>query len=206
MIHTLSFSQGGNWCRYVDPFIGTAKSDVVTKWGDEGGTYPGAVAPSGLIQLSPETHVSGAKGYNYYDSSIYFFSCLHHASGFPEGSSGRLYVMPVACESKDFKLAKYARPFSHKKEKAEPGYYKVAFNDDGTLEEATAAQHSGMFRFTFTASVIPKIFIGDAGTIETISKSNLHLSAHHAVINFDKNFSERIDVNDGSIFVFDKSE
>ncbi|MBS1935583.1 MAG: GH92 family glycosyl hydrolase, partial [Bacteroidetes bacterium] len=190
---------------YVDPFIGTAKSDVVTKWGDEGGTYPGAVAPSGFIQLSPETHVSAAKGYNYYDSSIYFFSCLHHASGFPEGSSGRLYVMPVTCEPGDFKLGKYSRPFSHKKEKAEPGYYKVAFSDDGTLLEATVAQRSGMFRFTFPENVIPEIFIGDAGKIEAVSKNKLHLSAHHAVINFDKNFSERKDVDGGSIFVFKKS-
>src|SRR5690349_19014976 len=64
---------GDYYPRYVNPFIGTAKSNVPTRWGNAGGTYPGAVAPSGIIQLSPETSKKGARGYNYADSSIYYF-------------------------------------------------------------------------------------------------------------------------------------
>ena len=52
-------AQQTNHLRYVDPFIGTTVSNVLTKWGNNGGCYPGAVAPSGSVQLSPETRVAG---------------------------------------------------------------------------------------------------------------------------------------------------
>ncbi|WP_432326096.1 hypothetical protein ACRQ5D_17775 [Mucilaginibacter sp. P25] len=79
------YAQQINHLQYVDPFIGTSLSNVLTKWGNNGGCYPGAVAPSGSVQLSPETRTMGARGYNYTDSSIYYFSCFGHMSGFPEG-------------------------------------------------------------------------------------------------------------------------
>jgi putative alpha-1,2-mannosidase len=145
---------------YVAPFIGTAKSSVFTKWGSEGGTYPGAVAPWGYIQLTPETGEGSVKGYNYGDKSIYFFSCLGHNSGFPSGSTGVLQVMPVA-DSTGSGLVNYHRAFSHKDEKASPGYYRVLFRDNNTLVEVTASERLGMFRFTFPAHVVPQIFIND---------------------------------------------
>ena len=55
------FAQYSNNIRYVNPFIGTSKSNVLTKWGSDGGTYPGAVSPSGSIQLTPETRLSGSR-------------------------------------------------------------------------------------------------------------------------------------------------
>src|ERR1700720_2006148 len=78
---------------YVDPFIGTGRSDVFTRWGNEGGTYPGAVAPWGMMQLTPETRATG--GYDYGDDSLYFFSCFHHLSGYPGGSAGQIKIMPL---------------------------------------------------------------------------------------------------------------
>ncbi len=109
---------------YVNPFIGTSTSDVYTKWGNEGGCYPGAVAPSGFIQLTPQTRNNG---YDYKDSSILYFSCLNHSSGFPSGSSGDLYLMPVNDLNQSNPLFT-GRPFNHKNEKAEPGYYRVGFS------------------------------------------------------------------------------
>lgn len=147
---------------YVDPFIGTAKSSVPTKWGSEGGVYPGAVAPSGYLQLSPETRVSGARGYDYSDSVIYYFSCFHHFSGFPAGSAGTFLVMPVDSRA-GFLPGTYKRRFSHRDEQAGPGYYRVLFRDNHTLAEATATTRAGMFRFTFAAGVMPELFIGDSG-------------------------------------------
>jgi len=47
----------------VNPFIGTGRSNVPTIWGSSGGTYPGAVAPSGAVQLTPETRGLGERGY-----------------------------------------------------------------------------------------------------------------------------------------------
>ena len=182
-LFTASFSQVKTPFDLVNPFIGTTKSNVFTKWGNEGGTYPGAVAPSGYLQLSPETKGSG--GYDYTDSSIYFFSCLHHNSGFPGGSAGRLYVMPVAGPD-TVRPGTYCRSFHHADEKAEPGYYRVLFRDNNTLAEATASTRAAMFRFTFPAGIVPRIFIGNAGRLLFSNKHTLQGEAEHSIISFSE--------------------
>src|SRR5215211_7844838 len=51
--------------RYVNPFIGTA---------GHGHTFPGAIVPFGMVQLSPDTRLTGwdgCSGYHYSDSIIY---------------------------------------------------------------------------------------------------------------------------------------
>jgi putative alpha-1,2-mannosidase len=140
---------------YVDPFIGTGKSKVLTRWGSEGGTYPGAVAPNGFVQLTPETRNSG---YDFSDNTISFFSCTGHFSGFPTGSAGKFLVMPFPLQ----------RHFSHQDEKATPGYYSVLFRDNNTLVEATATERAGMFRFTFPAGVTPQLFVNDSGHFNAV--------------------------------------
>jgi putative alpha-1,2-mannosidase len=59
----------------VDPFIGT---------GADGHTYPGAVVPFGMVQLSPDTWIGDfhhsyahAAGYRYEDKTIQGFSHTH---------------------------------------------------------------------------------------------------------------------------------
>ena len=52
-----------DYCQYVNPFIGNA---------DNGHTFPGACAPFGLIQASPESGVGSwryCSGYNYEDKT-----------------------------------------------------------------------------------------------------------------------------------------
>jgi putative alpha-1,2-mannosidase len=172
--------------RYVDPFIGTTKSDVETRWGDEGGTYPGAVAPSGFMQLTPETRPAGQGGYDYKDSLIYLFSCTHHNSGFPGGSSGRFFIMPV----KD--TAKTGRPFSHRDEMAEPGYYRVRLEDDATVVEAVATTRAGVFRILFPAGAVPRLFVGDPGNGK-------------AAFDFSEKYIRRQAVEGGQVFSFTTS-
>ena len=206
---TVGFSNNGyaqiiNHLRYVDPFIGTTTSNVLTKWGSCGGMYPGAVAPSGAIQLTPETRLSDAKGYDYVDSAIYYFSCFDHSSGYPEGSSGRLFVMPV--NSGKFKTGEYGRYFSHADEVARPGYYKVVLNDDHTIIETTASTRTGLFRFTFSPHIVPRIFIGDAGEITMKSGKVLHGSNANTVINFSEEYFKKEQVSNGWIFTFAVSD
>ncbi len=194
------YAQQGNHLRYVDPFIGTTRSNVLTKWGSYGGTYPGAVAPSGAIQLTPETRLSEVEGYDYADSAIYFFSCFGHSSGFPGGSSGKLFVMAV--NASEFKPGESRRYFSHADEVARPGYYKVVFSDDHTIVEATASTRTGLFRFTFSSDIVPRIFIGDAGEITMKSKRVLYGSNDNAVINFSEEYLKKEQVNNGWVFTF----
>jgi len=185
----------------VNPFIGTTKSEVLTRWGGNGGTYPGAVAPSGSIQLSPETRVTGAKGYDYSDHQIYFFSCIKHYSGFPEGSSGHLFVMPVKA-GQDFAAGVSHRTFRHQDELAQPGYYKVAFTDDQTIVEASASLRSGMFRFTFPDAEVPQLFIGDAGEISFQGPRTLHATLANTVMNFSEDLLQKQKVKGGYLLIF----
>jgi putative alpha-1,2-mannosidase len=194
-------AQQRNNLQYVNPLIGTTKSNVITKWGNNGGTYPGAVAPSGALQLSPETRVTGAKGYDYADSVIYYFSCFGHMSGFPEGSAGRFWVMPVT-DGEPFEAGKNSRHFSHQQETATPGYYKVTFNDNQTTAEATVTARAGLFRFTFTGGQAPQLFIGDAGEMSTPSKSVVRASNRNTVINFSEAYQDKKQVKGGWLFTF----
>ncbi len=183
---------------YVNPVIGTSTSDVYTKWGNEGGCYPGAVAPSGFIQLTPQTRNNG---YDYKDSSIHYFSCLNHSSGFPGGSSGDLYLMPVNNLNQPNPLVT-GRPFNHKSEKAEPGYYRVTLDDDHTMVEATASIYNGTFRITFPKGVVPKIFISDAGVISFHAHNSLHGTKNNVVINFNEVYNSIQQLTDGAILKF----
>ncbi|HTI08925.1 MAG TPA: hypothetical protein VL832_10225, partial [Puia sp.] len=205
---------------YVDPFIGTAKSDVFTRWGNEGGTYPGAVAPWGLMQMTPETRAGG--GYDHGDSTIYFFSCRHHLSGYPGGSAGQIKIMPLGPAGGMMKRpgpagvagdrtgskgmeALVGRSFRHQDEKASPGYYRVLFPDDHSSVEVTASGRVGLFRCTFPAHVIPEIFVGGMGKI-TINKDGwLQGDAFPAVLRYEGDIREGEPVKDGMILRFASS-
>src|SRR6185312_10982587 len=80
-----------NLTQYVDPFIGT---------GGHGHTFPGATMPFGMVQLSPDTRLSGwdgCSGYHYSDNIIYGFSHTH-LSGTGISDYGDILLMPVAGE------------------------------------------------------------------------------------------------------------
>ena len=198
---SLSYAQDKSNISYVDPFIGTTKSNVLTSWGGNGGTYPGAVAPSGNIQISPETRITGAKGYDYADNSIYYFSCIKHYSGFPEGSSGHIFIMPVI-EGQAFEMGQYNRQFSHKDEVAVPGYYKITFKDNNTTVEASAGKRTGILRFTFPINVTPQIFIGDLEEISFVGKRIVKGSLANTVINWNEDIISHKKVKGGYLLTF----
>jgi putative alpha-1,2-mannosidase len=187
--------------KYVNPFIGTGKTKITSFWGGDGGTYPGAVAPFGFMQLTPETSLIEPSGYNFSDSSVFYFSCTNHLSGYPNGSSGRIYVMPVE-KGRNFEPGKYDRSFSHQDEKSEPGYYRILFRDDKTLVEVSSSERAGMFRFTFPPKMKPRIFLGDLGRVDVGSKRMIKGSFLHTVILFNNNFLEKQDIPGECILTF----
>ena len=203
MFFTFSIKANDN-LNYVNPFIGTAPSNNPSNWEGHGRTYPGAVAPFGYIQLTPETRLSPSKGYDYRDDDIYFFSCFHHLSGYPNGSSGQCKIMPVE-NWNSFQINNHKRPFSHNSETAEPGYYKVKFNDNGTTIEATSSIRSGMFRFDFNKNANLKIFIGDIGEI-ILENPSVKGSKRNTWIEFETPWQSAEKSGDGYIFTFDKPD
>ncbi|BDD09127.1 alpha-1 2-mannosidase [Fulvitalea axinellae] len=124
--------------QYVDPFIGT---------GFHGHTFPGAVVPFGMVQLSPDTHIMGwdaSSGYHYDDSLIYGFSHTH-LSGTGIGDMGDVLVLPYTGEIKE----KMTSAFDKKTESATPGYYQVTLGDYGVKAELTATTRAGVHRYSY---------------------------------------------------------
>ncbi|WP_430815762.1 GH92 family glycosyl hydrolase [Carboxylicivirga sp. RSCT41] len=155
-------AQNEDLTRYVDPFIGTQEM---------GHVFPGACAPFGIVQLSPDTDsvqfFNNGKynkevyrycaGYQYTDQSIVGFAHTHF-SGTGHSDLGDFLVMPTVGNVQhnpgtihDTSLG-YRSMFRKETEKAEPGYYTVELDDYNIKAELTATQRVGFHQYTFPQS------------------------------------------------------
>ncbi len=126
---------------FVNPFIGT---DF------HGHTYPGATVPFGMVQLSPDTRLTGWDGcsaYHYSDSIVYGFSHTH-LSGTGCSDYGDILLIPVTGKP-EYDNKNYSSPFSKKTEIAKPGYYSVFLDKYKTRVELTATTRTGFHKYTF---------------------------------------------------------
>lgn len=132
--------------QYVNPMIGTDFT---------GNTYPGAQVPFGMVQLSPDNGLPGwdrISGYFYPDSTIAGFSHTH-LSGTGAGDLYDISFMPVVKPAKvaEAPLGVHSK-FSHDREEATAGYYKVHLDDYDIDVELTAGDRTGIQRYTFPAT------------------------------------------------------
>ena len=154
---------------YVNPLIGTDGM---------GHTFPGACAPMGIVQLSPETdtiphNVDGryqprvydyCAGYRYADKTIVGFSHTH-LSGTGHSDLGDILVMPQTGAlqlnpgTSDNPDSGYRQRFSHDTETARAGYYEVTLADNGVRAQLTATQRVGVHRYTFPEGTEPRIVV-----------------------------------------------
>ena len=145
--------------RYVNPMIGTAGM---------GHCFPGACAPFGAVQLSPDTdtiphNINGkyqpevyhyCAGYQYGDATIVGFSHTH-LSGTGHSDLGDLLIMPQTGAlqlnpgTKEDPDSGYRQRFSHETEHAGPGYYEVTLADSGVRARLTATQRVGVHQYSF---------------------------------------------------------
>ena len=129
------------YVQYVKPLIGT---------GGHGHTFPGAVVPFGMVQLSPDTRNDASwdacGGYYYHDSFIYGFSHTH-LSGTGVSDLGDVLFQPI--EKPNFDPEKYKQRFSHEQEEASVGYYKVQYPEMHVQVELTATEYSGIQRYVY---------------------------------------------------------
>ena len=144
----------------VDVFIGTRRM---------GHTFPGAVAPFGMVQLSPETRMEPyfseagtynpatyeyCAGYQDGDSTIMGFAHTHF-SGTGHSDLGDLLLMPttgqlqLAPGQPAQSVAGYYSNFRKETEEASPGYYRVSLDKYAIDAELTASQRTGFHRYTF---------------------------------------------------------
>jgi predicted alpha-1,2-mannosidase len=138
----LATAQLNDPAKFVNPFIGT---DL------HGHTYPGATVPFGMVQLSPDTRLTGwdgCSGYHYSDSVIFGFTHTH-LSGTGCLDLGDILIMPTVGKPElDNKL--YSSPFRKATEKAKPGYYSVFLEKPKVLAELTATARVGFHRYTYS--------------------------------------------------------
>ena len=147
---------------YVNPIIGT---------NGMGHTFPGACAPFGIVQLSPETdtiphNVEGkyqgkvyeyCAGYQHRDNTIVGFSHTH-LSGTGHSDLGDILIMPTTGKiqtnpgTADAPENGYRSRFSHDSERCTPGYYEVKLDDYNILAQLTATQRVGVHRYTFPSA------------------------------------------------------
>ncbi|MBL4604323.1 MAG: GH92 family glycosyl hydrolase, partial [Flavobacteriaceae bacterium] len=151
-----------DFVKYVNPMIGTSKM---------GHVFPGATAPFGMVQLSPQTNFEVmfkkgkynsktyeyCAGYQYRDTTIVGFAHTN-VSGTGHSDLGDLLVMPTTgkllldpIKTKEGKKGFYSK-FSHENEIAKAGYYKVDLEDYKIKVELTATERVGFHQYTFPKS------------------------------------------------------
>lgn len=145
---SLAISEPRQQARMVNPFIGTD---------GHGHTFLGATLPFGMAQLSPDTRIEGwdaCAGYHYADSTILGFSHTHlSGTGIPD--YGDILFFP----SSQKPGTTTSHRFSHSREQALPGYYRVSFDDEHSTAELTATRRVGVHRYTFPGSSTSNIVI-----------------------------------------------
>lgn len=147
-VAVMASCQDGGLVRYVNPLVGT---DF------HGHTYPGAIAPFGQIQPSPDTRLEGWDGcsaYHYSDDTVYGFSHTH-LSGTGCEDYGDILLMPVVDEhtqwqfTQDLPREEYLSTFKHRSEKATAGYYRVVLDRNRVMVELTASERVACHRYSF---------------------------------------------------------
>lgn len=131
--------------RYVNPFVGTRAGG--RDFGHGGGaanTFPGASTPFGMVQFSPDTATHQHGGYQYDDDRLKGFS-LTHLSGPGCDDLGNLPLLPVVGDRVPRTVG-----FSHEREEASPGYYRVDL-DSGARVELSATARTGIARISYPA-------------------------------------------------------
>ena len=151
LVCTISSAQTTDYATLVNPLIGTD---------GKGNVYPGAQAPFGMVQLSPDNGLPGwdrIAGYFYPDSTIAGFSHTH-LSGTGAGDLYDISFMPVTHPIKvaDGSLGIHST-FSHDREECHAGYYRVHLDSYNIDVELTATERCGIQRYTYpsdTATVL----------------------------------------------------
>ncbi len=124
----------------VNPFVGTSS---------EGNAYPGATAPFGMVQLSPDNANSyGNTSYSPDNRWVWGFSHRHiNSAGCP--AAGEILVEPSAADSPI--TAREQIAMVDGSEAAHAGYYTVQL-EGGVTAELTTTERVGVHRYEFADS------------------------------------------------------
>ncbi|MFL6075428.1 MAG: GH92 family glycosyl hydrolase, partial [Mycobacteriales bacterium] len=140
--------------------------------------FPGAAAPFGMVQVSPDT--GGQGGYDYKQGVIYGFSQTH-LSGVGCGVMGELPIMPTTGAVSTGDYTRYGSAYSHDDEQATPGYYRVGLSRYGVDAELTATDRTGWQRYTFPAGSAANVLFNTGKANQQVFDSEVHVVGDRTV-------------------------
>jgi predicted alpha-1,2-mannosidase len=152
---------------YVNPFVGT----------DSGGnTFPGAVAPFGMMQLSPNLK---GNGYYYADTHMHGF-VLNLMSGDGCDDEGQVLMTATTGPVKiDRDSPDYT--FDHQHETASAGYYQVFMQPWNINAEMTTTTRCGMLKLTYPAGKQSNVILPLSYANNAIIASHVHFVDNQTV-------------------------
>jgi predicted alpha-1,2-mannosidase len=160
----------------VDPMIGTGKGP-----GGNVNLFPGPTMPFGMARLSPDTESHGY-GYHYYQPDIQGFS-MDHGSGPGCANEGDVFFTatsgPVETATSQFEST-----YSHSQEGALPGYYRVLLSRWGINAQLTAAERTGMARFTFPAGKPANILVPISHTLNQTVGAEVQVEGNNEITGY----------------------
>lgn len=163
-----------NLVQYAKPICGTG---IYPAYGGDNDLFPGAVAPFGMIQWSPDSGAgTRAGGYVYNDDQISGFS-LDHLSGAGCLDGGNFSFMPILAAGKppNGNRMAFATGFSHDNEIAKAGYYSVTLNN-GIKVELAATERTGFGRFTYPAGQTATMAINAGSDVNRSDDSDISIN------------------------------
>lgn len=150
--------------RYVNPLLGTAtlweKADLgyvrtikERTWGAE--VFPGSSLPNAMVQVSPVTQYRSGAGYQYEDRQIL---------GFTHTSKGHwnLQHIPLLPVTGWVDADRFASSYSHDKEEAHPGFYRVFLDRYQIDVRLTSTLRCAYHQYQFNAGDDKKV-VADLG-------------------------------------------
>ena len=161
-------AEKGSLTAMVNPFIGTGGVPFM-----QGYNPPAASMPFSMVRLGPDTasiltdwQALNRSGYYYGDNKILGFSHTRLVGADSlEGGVFRVFPTVDARLPNVIKRENRFARFSHRDEKAYPGFYSVRLPKDGILAELTVTPRTGVHRYTFTGNGTPHLLLDAAGSI-----------------------------------------
>ncbi|MEY9964049.1 putative alpha-1,2-mannosidase [Streptacidiphilus sp. MAP12-16] len=155
----------------VNPFIGT--SGAVD-------TFPGADAPFGMVQWSPDTTSRpDGGGYEYTDKKVSGYS-LTHMSGPGCPAAGDLPILPFTGAISG-SLGATTVGFDHSKESAQAGYYALT-DAAGVATRLSATTRAGIGQFTFPSGSDAHLLLKLSGGATKIDGTRAQVVNDHEVV------------------------
>jgi putative alpha-1,2-mannosidase len=148
--------------KYVNPFIGTAKTTTIAGLSFGGGSehnaqvQPSVTMPFGMTNWTAQTHNSEKKclsSYYYKDSIITGFRGSHWLSGSCTQEYGSMAVMPISGKLIANPLRR-GSTISHLNEISSPHYYKVYLDDYNFTAEMSATTRCGILNILSKKTVM----------------------------------------------------